>query len=116
MPDRSAPTTSPPTSRPRSPSGRATRRRPASSRSEGRAMSDALEPIVDAHHHIWRLDDLPWLKGPPVPRIFGDYAALRRDYLVDEYLAEARAAGVVQSVYVQVNVAPRAEVAEAAWV
>ena len=20
--------------------------------------------IIDAHHHIWRQDDLPWLKGP----------------------------------------------------
>ncbi|MEJ0069141.1 MAG: hypothetical protein WDO24_10915 [Pseudomonadota bacterium] len=29
-------------------------------------MTDA---IIDAHHHIWRLADLPWLAGPPVPRI-----------------------------------------------
>jgi len=43
--------------------------------------------IVDAHHHIWRLTDLPWLGGPPVPRIFGDYRALRRDYLIGECLS-----------------------------
>ena len=21
-------------------------------------------PIIDAHHHIWRQADLPWLMGP----------------------------------------------------
>jgi predicted TIM-barrel fold metal-dependent hydrolase len=36
--------------------------------------------IVDAHHHIWRRADQPWLNGPMVPRIFGAYEAIRRDY------------------------------------
>ncbi len=72
--------------------------------------------ILDSHHHIWRLANLPWLAGPPVPRIFGDYAALRRDYPVDEFMATVRPAGVVKSVYVQVNVAPGREVDEVAWV
>lgn len=80
-------------------------------------MSDAkTEPIIDAHHHIWRLAHTPWLNGPVVPRIFGDYEPLRRDYPVEEYLAEATAAGVVKSVYVQVNVAPGAEIEEVEWV
>ena len=76
-------------------------------------MTDA---IVDAHHHIWRLADVPWLSGPPVPRIFGDYTALRRDYPVDEFVAAARPHGVVKSVYVQVNVPAGKEVDEVAWV
>ena len=74
------------------------------------------EPIIDAHHHVWRLDHTPWLQGPTVPRIFGAYDAIRRDYLMDEYRADAAPCGVVQSVYIQVNVAPGEEVAEAAWV
>jgi predicted TIM-barrel fold metal-dependent hydrolase len=74
------------------------------------------EAIIDAHHHIWRLADLPWLAGPPVPRIFGDYAALRRDYPIDEFVGTVRPQGVVKSVYVQVNVAPTAEIDEIAWV
>jgi predicted TIM-barrel fold metal-dependent hydrolase len=37
------------------------------------------DPIIDAHHHIWRLSETPWLQGPPVPRIFGAYDAIRRD-------------------------------------
>lgn len=76
-------------------------------------MTDA---IIDAHHHIWRLEATPWLQGPPVPRIFGAYDAIRRDYTIDEYLADAAPSGVVKSVYVQVNVAPGREVEEVAWV
>lgn len=73
-------------------------------------------PIVDAHHHVWRLAATPWLQGPMQPRIFGAYEPLRRDYGIDEYLAEARLCGVVRSVFVQVNVAPGGEVDEVAWV
>jgi predicted TIM-barrel fold metal-dependent hydrolase len=72
--------------------------------------------IIDSHHHIWRFDKTPWLNGPPVPRIFGAYEPLRRDYTIEEYLADARPSDVTQSVYVQVNVAPGEEVEEVAWV
>jgi predicted TIM-barrel fold metal-dependent hydrolase len=75
-----------------------------------------VTPIVDAHHHIWRRAELPWLAGPPVPRIFGEYGALRRDYSVDEFGSEVRPHGVVKSVFVQANVAPGCEVEEVAWV
>jgi predicted TIM-barrel fold metal-dependent hydrolase len=73
------------------------------------------QPIVDAHHHIWKLDAVPWLKGPQVPRIFGDYGPLRRDHLVGEYLGNCRAQGVERSVFIQINVAPGAEAEEVAW-
>jgi predicted TIM-barrel fold metal-dependent hydrolase len=59
--------------------------------------------IIDAHHHIWRRRDLPWLDGPMQPRIFGPYEAIRRDYLIDEFLADLAGTGVTQSVYVQCN-------------
>lgn len=76
-------------------------------------MTDA---IIDAHHHIWRVAKVPWLNGPQLPRIFGDYAALRRDYPVGELLADMRSSNVVKSVYIQINVAPGDEVAEVEWV
>jgi predicted TIM-barrel fold metal-dependent hydrolase len=75
-----------------------------------------MAPLVDAHHHIWRRADLAWLQGSPQPRIFGEYGAIRRDYPIEEYLAEARAGGVVRSVYVQTNWPPGREVDEVAWV
>lgn len=65
-----------------------------------------MTDIVDAHFHIWRQADLPWLVGAMQPRIFGPYEPIRRDYPIEEYLAECRAAGVSGSVYVQANWAP----------
>ena len=50
---------------------------------------------IDAHFHIWRQVDLPWLVGPMQPRIFGPYEAIRRDYPMSEYKAEASAVGVM---------------------
>jgi predicted TIM-barrel fold metal-dependent hydrolase len=72
--------------------------------------------IVDAHHHIWRQADLPWLVGPMQPRIFGPYQPIRRDYSIHEYLDDLAGTGVVQSVYVQTNWAPPRYEEEAAWV
>ena len=72
--------------------------------------------IVDAHHHIWRRDDLPWLVGPMQPRIFGPYEAIRRDYPITEYLDDLEGCGVVRSVYVQTNWAKEHVEDEAAWV
>jgi predicted TIM-barrel fold metal-dependent hydrolase len=73
-------------------------------------------PLIDSHHHIWRQDDLPWLKGPMVPRIFGPYEAIRRDYPIEEYLADIAASGVEKSVYVQTNWPREKAVEEVAYV
>lgn len=73
------------------------------------------QTIVDAHHHIWQLERTPWLNGPIVPRIFGDYAPLRRDYAIEEFAQDVAPHGVTKSVYVQVNVAPGDEIWEAQW-
>lgn len=72
--------------------------------------------MIDAHHHIWRQSDLPWLLGPEQPRIFGSYAPIKRDYLVEEYLSDLRDTGIEKSVYVQANWAPNWAADEAAWV
>ncbi len=73
-------------------------------------------PIIDAHHHIWRQADLPWLMGPMQPRIFGPYEPLRRDYPIEEFLADIAGPGITRSIYVQTNWAPGEEVAESRWV
>ena len=73
-------------------------------------------PIVDAHHHIWRQRDLPWLSGEMVPRIFGPYEPIRRDYPAEEYIAEARGCGITQSVYVQANWPLDRSLDEVRWV
>lgn len=72
--------------------------------------------MIDAHHHIWRQADLPWLLGPEQPRIFGPYAPIKRDYLIGEFLADLEGTGIEKSVYVQANWAPNWAADEAAWV
>ncbi|MFD0914846.1 amidohydrolase family protein [Pseudahrensia aquimaris] len=72
--------------------------------------------MIDAHHHIWLQKDLPWLLGPEQPRIFGPYAAIKRDYTMAEYLSDIEATGIKKSVYVQANWAPNWAADEAAWV
>ena len=75
-----------------------------------------MTEIVDAHHHIWRQADLPWLSGPMQPRIFGPYEPIRRDYPIQEYLDDLAGSGVTRSVYVQTNWANDRFEDETAWV
>src|SRR5882757_8045938 len=73
-------------------------------------------PTIDAHHHIWRLDDLPWLSGPQVPRIFGPYQPICRDYTIEEYRSDLAGSDVVKSVYIQTNWPAGRSFDEAQWV
>jgi predicted TIM-barrel fold metal-dependent hydrolase len=72
--------------------------------------------VTDAHFHVWRQADLPWLTGPMQPRIFGPYQAIRRDYPIAEYLGDIAGTGVSKAVYVQANWPPDRAVAEADWI
>ena len=72
--------------------------------------------VVDSHHHVWRQADLPWLQGPSVPRIFGAYDPIKRDYPIKEFLGDIAGSGVERSVYVQANWPPDNAEGEVAWV
>ena len=72
--------------------------------------------VTDAHFHVWRQADLPWLAGPMQPRIFGPYEPIRRDYPMAEYLRDIAGTGVTRAVYVQANWPPARAVDEAGWV
>ena len=62
-----------------------------------------MQKAIDSHFHIWRQKDQPWLVGPMVPRIFGPYEPIRRDYPIEEFLADQKDSGVEKAVYVQTN-------------
>ena len=62
-----------------------------------------MQKAIDSHFHIWRQKDQPWLVGPMVPRIFGPYEPIRRDYPIEEFLADQKGSGVEKAVYVQTN-------------
>src|SRR3954469_18987017 len=72
--------------------------------------------MIDAHHCIWRQADLPLLADPIQPRIFGPHPAIRRDYLIAEYLEDIAGCGVLQSVYVQAGWPAMRYLEEARWV
>jgi predicted TIM-barrel fold metal-dependent hydrolase len=81
-------------------------------------MTDA-PPIVDAHHHFWDLSlgKHPWLvREPWTHHRYGDYAALRRDYLPRDYLRDADGLNVVRTVYVETEWDPDDPTGEVAWV
>jgi len=62
-----------------------------------------MHKTIDSHFHIWRQKDQPWLVGPMAPRIFGPYEPIRRDYPIEEFLADQVGSGVEKAVYVQTN-------------
>jgi predicted TIM-barrel fold metal-dependent hydrolase len=73
-------------------------------------------PAIDAHHHIWRLNDLPWLSGPQMPRIFGPYQPICRDYPIAEYRSDLAGCDIVKSIYIQTNWPAGRSFDEARWV
>jgi L-fuconolactonase len=75
-----------------------------------------VQKVIDSHFHIWCQKDLPWLTGPMIPRIFGPYDAIRRDYSIEEFLADQNDSGVEKAVYVQTNWARDRFEDEVAWV
>ncbi len=61
--------------------------------------------MIDAHHHLWDLEAVhyPWLMARGVERFFGDPTPIQRNYLIEEFRAEAAAEGIAGSVHIQVG-------------
>jgi len=66
-------------------------------------------PIVDTHQHLWDLScfKLPWLKGAP---------KLDRSFLMNDYRQATAGLNIVKSVYMEVDVEPSQQAAEADYV
>jgi predicted TIM-barrel fold metal-dependent hydrolase len=76
-------------------------------------------PIVDAHHHLWDIDSnyLPWLcDAAAVPFRYGDYAPLRRNYLMEDYRADTAGYQLAGSVFVETEWDATDPLGEQAWV
>ena len=80
-------------------------------------MASALTRIIDAHHHLWDLaaNYYPWLTDRIGPRMYGDYAAIRRNYLVDDFRRDIGSVPVVKSVHVQAEHDHSDPVRETRW-
>ncbi len=69
-------------------------------------MSGQLTSIVDTHHHLWDLDraSYAWLRGggdAGTTAWIGDYAGIRRSYLIDDYLLDVAGTGIARSVHIE---------------
>src|SRR6516225_1891548 len=61
-------------------------------------------PIIDVHHHLWdiSLGRHPWLTSSDhAIKALGDITYLKRNYLIDDYLADIGTQKVAASVYVE---------------
>lgn len=72
-------------------------------------------PAIDTHHHIWLRKDIAWLADPPIPRMFGDYFGIRRDYPVEEFMQDVQPQGIVKSVHVTAMWGPGRALDETKW-
>src|SRR6516162_2378504 len=84
--------------------GQETRRREAE-----RITMPAHIPIIDTHQHLWDLSRfrLPWhKKGSP----------LAKSFLMSDYLKGTEGLNVVKAIYMEVDLAPEQQQAEAEYV
>jgi predicted TIM-barrel fold metal-dependent hydrolase len=76
------------------------------------------EPIIDPHHHLWDLgrNRYPWLQEDLLtPRLEGDTRPIAHDYLLKDYLADARNWNLCSSVHVETGWDPADPVGETVW-
>src|SRR6476620_1237149 len=76
-------------------------------------------PIVDAHQHFWDpiANDHPWLRPDVmIPFRYGDYSALKRPYLPDDYRKDSARFNVTATVYVEAEWSEGAAVEELAYI
>ncbi|VTU16565.1 amidohydrolase family protein [Variovorax sp. RA8] len=79
---------------------------------------DLVEPFVDAHQHFWDLDanPYPWLQGETVAAFrYGDYSALRRNYLLEDLARDTRGRAPAATVHVEAEWDRADPVAETRW-
>lgn len=79
-------------------------------------MTD-LDYIVDAHHHLWDLDECKhtWLAEKGVVRFFGDPAPIQKNYHASDFRLDTGSLPVKKSVHIQVGVAVEDSLNETRW-
>jgi predicted TIM-barrel fold metal-dependent hydrolase len=75
-------------------------------------------PIVDAHQHFWDLtrNYYPWLcDEPPIPFRYGDYSAIRRNYLPDDLRRDSAGLNLRMTVHMEAEWDRATAPAETHW-
>ena len=76
-------------------------------------------PIIDAHQHFWEPDKNPhpWLqKEVLIPFRYGDYSAIKRRYLPDDYLHDCAEHRIIGSVYIDAEWDPADPLGETRYI
>jgi predicted TIM-barrel fold metal-dependent hydrolase len=76
-------------------------------------------PIVDPHQHFWDLgrNYHPWLSDPiPVAFRYGDYSAIKRNYLPADYRRDTARYRIVKTVHVEAEWDRADPVGETRWI
>lgn len=74
--------------------------------------------LVDAHHHLWDLDNYryPFLSDEPDPHFFlGSYDAVKRNYLPEDYRRDSRNHNVLMTVHCEAERDRNDQVGETIW-
>ncbi|MDO6731168.1 amidohydrolase family protein [Marinovum sp. 2_MG-2023] len=73
--------------------------------------------IIDPHFHLWDLarHAYPWLSTGPSTGVFGDNTAIRKTYLLPDFIAETKDFTVEKTVHVEAAITDRQSVQETAW-
>jgi predicted TIM-barrel fold metal-dependent hydrolase len=82
-------------------------------------MTDNDVPIIDAHHHFWDLERNyhPWLRDEPtIPFRYGDYSALKKNFMPDDYRRESAGHRIVASVTMEGEWDEADPVGESRWI
>lgn len=80
-------------------------------RAAGGNVDQSTIPVCDTHLHLWDLEkfELPWLSGDAVQPI-------NRSFVMKDYRKATAGQNVAKAVYMEVNVAPAHQTAEAEYV
>lgn len=73
--------------------------------------------IIDTHHHLWDLNTnyYPWLTDHITTRVCGEYSAIRRNYLLEDFFKDAADVNLAKSIHVQAEHDHADPVRETRW-
>jgi predicted TIM-barrel fold metal-dependent hydrolase len=74
-------------------------------------------PVLDAHHHLWDLNAnyYPWLTDRISTRVCGEYSAICKNYLLEDFFKDAADINLVKSIHVQAEHDHTDPVRETQW-
>lgn len=76
------------------------------------------QPFIDAHQHFWDLgrNPYPWLQDKePIPFRYGDYSALKRNYLPADFARDTAGFAPIKTVHIEAEWDRASPVEETKW-